>query len=105
MYRKKRNKRSDAHDMMDKTFKSIVHVLRLSGINILKNALFVPNYQRLSVAVRKKICMAARKMGMTVRMNMHMTARKIAESKIIGMPTVTKRIKCTVIVDHLCWTQ
>jgi hypothetical protein len=27
------------------------------------------------------------------------------ESKIIEMPTVTKRMKCTVIVDHLCWTQ
>jgi hypothetical protein len=27
MYRMKRNKRSDAHDMMDKTFKSIVHTL------------------------------------------------------------------------------
>jgi hypothetical protein len=39
MYRKNRNKRSDAHDVMDKTFKSIVHALRLSGINILKNAL------------------------------------------------------------------
>jgi hypothetical protein len=40
MYRKKRNKRSDAHDVMaDKTFKSIVHALRLSGINIPKNAL------------------------------------------------------------------
>jgi hypothetical protein len=40
MYRKKRNKRSDAHDMMaDKTFKSIVHALRLSGINMPKNAL------------------------------------------------------------------
>jgi hypothetical protein len=39
MYRKKRNKRSDAHDMMDKTFKSIVHALRLSGIDIPKNAL------------------------------------------------------------------
>jgi hypothetical protein len=38
MYRKKRNKRSDAHDVMDKTFKSIVHSLRLSGINIPKNA-------------------------------------------------------------------
>jgi ABC-type Zn2+ transport system substrate-binding protein/surface adhesin len=38
MYRKKRNKRSNAHDVMaDKTFKSIA--LRLSGINILKNAL------------------------------------------------------------------
>jgi hypothetical protein len=30
---------------------------------------------------------------------------KMAESKIIGMPMVTKRMKCTVIVDHLCWTQ
>jgi hypothetical protein len=39
MYRKKRNKRSDAHDMMDKTFKSIVDALRLSGIDIPKNAL------------------------------------------------------------------
>jgi hypothetical protein len=40
MYRKKRNKRSDAHDVMaNKTFKSIVHALRLSGINIPKNAL------------------------------------------------------------------
>jgi hypothetical protein len=40
MYTKKRNKRSDAHDVMaDKTFKSIVHALRLSGINIPKNAL------------------------------------------------------------------
>jgi hypothetical protein len=39
MYRKKMNKRSDAHDVMDKTFKSIVHALRLSDINMLKNAL------------------------------------------------------------------
>jgi hypothetical protein len=50
--------------------------------------------------------MAARKkMGITARKNMHMTARKMAESNIIGMPTVAKRIKCVVIVDHLCWTQ
>jgi hypothetical protein len=46
-----------------------------------------------------------KKMGMTVRKNMRMTARKMTERKIIGMPTVTKRMKCTVIVDHLCWTQ
>jgi hypothetical protein len=59
---------------------------------------FLPNYQRLSVAARKKMCMTARK-------NMRMTARKMAESKIIGMPTVTKRINYTMIVDHLCWTQ
>jgi hypothetical protein len=45
------------------------------------------------------------KMGMTARKNMRMSGRKMAKSKIIGMPTVTKRMKCTVIVDHLCWTQ
>jgi hypothetical protein len=41
MYKKKRrNKRSDAHDMMDITFKSsIVHALRLSGIEISINVL------------------------------------------------------------------
>jgi hypothetical protein len=39
MYRKKRNKRSNAHDMTDITFKSIVHSLRLSGIEILINVL------------------------------------------------------------------
>jgi hypothetical protein len=67
---------------------------------------FLPNYQRLSVAAKKKIWMAVRKkMGMTARMNMRMIARKMAESKIIGMPTMMKRMKCTVIVDHLCWTQ
>jgi hypothetical protein len=48
------------------------------------------------MAIRKKMCMTTRK-------NMRMTARnmRVAESKIIGMPMVTKRIKCTVIVDHL----
>jgi hypothetical protein len=39
IYRKKRNKRSDADDVMDKTFKTIIHDIRLSGINIPKNAL------------------------------------------------------------------
>jgi hypothetical protein len=40
MYKKKRNKESDAHDVMaDKIFKSIVHALRVSGINTPKNAL------------------------------------------------------------------
>jgi hypothetical protein len=46
-----------------------------------------------------------KKMGMTARKNMCMSGRKMADSKIIGMPTVTKRIKCTVIVDDLSWTQ
>jgi hypothetical protein len=39
MYMKKRNKRSNAHDMMDITFKSVVRSLRLSGIEIPKNVL------------------------------------------------------------------
>jgi hypothetical protein len=39
MYKNKRNKRYDAHDMMDITFKSVVHALRLSGIKISKNVL------------------------------------------------------------------
>jgi hypothetical protein len=30
------------------------------------------------------------KMGMTARKNMRMTTRKMAETDIIGMPTVTK---------------
>jgi hypothetical protein len=98
MYRKKRNRKSNPDDMMDKTFKSIIHALRLSVIDIPKNALLPSNYQRLSVGARKKIWMAVRK-------KMHMTMRKMAESKIIGMPTGTKQIKCIVIVDHLCWTQ
>jgi hypothetical protein len=105
MYRKKRrNKRSDD---MDITFKIVVHALRLSVIIIPKMYFFLPNYQRLSVAVRKKMCMAARKkMHMTAMKKMRMTARKmcVAESKTIGMSMRTKRIKCTVIVDHLFWT-
>jgi hypothetical protein len=40
MYRKKRrNKRSNAHDMMGIIFKLVVHALRLSGIKIPKNVL------------------------------------------------------------------
>jgi hypothetical protein len=46
-----------------------------------------------------------KKIGMTVRKNMRMIARNMAESKIIGMPTVTKQMKCIVKVDHICWTQ
>jgi hypothetical protein len=97
---KRRNKRSDAHDMMDITFKSVVHALRLLGIEILKNALLPSQYQHLSVAARKNMCMAVRK-------KMRMTVRKmrVVESKTIGMPTRAKQIKCTMIVDHLCWTQ
>jgi hypothetical protein len=107
MYRKKRNKRSNAHDVtVDKTFKSIVHALDYQASTHPKMHFFLPRYQRLSVAARKKIWMALRKkMGMTVRKFIMMSGRKMAESKTNGMPMVTKRMKCIVIVDHLCWTQ
>jgi hypothetical protein len=49
MYRKKRNKRSNPHGMMDITFKSIVHSLRLSGIEIPKNVL-LPSQLSASVS-------------------------------------------------------
>jgi hypothetical protein len=105
MYKKKRNKRSDAHDVMDKTFKSIVHA-HYQASTYQKMHFFLPNYQCLSVEARKKTWMALRKkMGMTARKNMCMTARKMAESKIIGILTVKKRMKCIVIVNHLGWTQ
>jgi hypothetical protein len=106
MFRKKRNKRSNAHDMMDITFKSVVHALRLSGIEIPENVL-LPSQLLAPSSRRKKMCMAVRKkMCMTARKNMRMTATnmRVVERKIIGMPTVMKRIKCIVIVDHLCWT-
>jgi hypothetical protein len=44
---KKRNKRSNARDMMDITFKSIVHALRLSASKYQKMHIFLPNFQRL----------------------------------------------------------
>jgi hypothetical protein len=49
MYRKKRNKMYDAHDMMDTTLKSIFHTLRLSGIKIPKNVL-LPSKLPVSVS-------------------------------------------------------
>jgi hypothetical protein len=106
-YRKKRNKRSDAHDVMaDKTFNSIVHALRLSGINIPKNALLPSQLSApVSSSEEEDMDCIEEEDGMTVRKNMRMSGRKMAESKIIGMPTVTKRMKCIVILDHLCWTQ
>jgi hypothetical protein len=92
MYRKKRNKRSDAHDVMaDKTFKSFVHALRLSGINIPKNAL-LPSQLPVSVSSSEEEDMDGieEEDGMTVRKFIMMSGRKMAESKIIGMTTVTK---------------
>jgi hypothetical protein len=76
---------------MDKTFKSIVHALRLSGINIPKNAL-LPSQISAPVSSSEEEDMdgVRKKMGMTARKNMRITTRKMAESKIIGMPTVTK---------------
>jgi hypothetical protein len=96
MYRRKRrNKRSD--DMMDITFKTVVLALRLSGIEYRK-MYFPSQLPSLSVAVRKKMCMAARK-------KMSMRKMHVVEKNPNEMSTRTKRIKCTVIVDHQCWTQ
>jgi hypothetical protein len=110
MYRKKRNKRnkrSDAHDVMaDRIFKSIVHALRLSGNNIPKNAL-LPSQLPAPVSSSEEEDMDGieEKDGHDNKEFIMMSGRKILESEIIGMPTLTKRMKCTVIVDHLCWTQ
>jgi hypothetical protein len=52
MYRKKRrNKRSD--DMMNITFKAVVHALRLSGFEIPKNV-FLPSKLPVLVSSRKE---------------------------------------------------
>jgi hypothetical protein len=107
MYRRKRNKRSDAHDVMaDKTFKSIVHALRLSGINIPKNAL-LPSQLPAPVSSSEEEDMDGieEEDGRDSEEEHAHVRGKMAESKIIGMPTVTKRMGCTVIVDYLCWTQ
>jgi hypothetical protein len=53
MYKKKRNKRSNAYDIMDITFKSIVHALRLSGIEIPKNVL-LPSQLPVPVSSNKE---------------------------------------------------
>jgi hypothetical protein len=106
MYRKKRNKRSDAHDVMDKTFKSIVHALRLSDINILKKAL-LPSQLTAPVSCSKEEDMdgSEGEDGHDREDEHAHDSEKMAERNIIGMPTLTKRMKCTVIVDHLFWTQ
>jgi hypothetical protein len=87
---------------MDKTFKSIVHALILSGINIPKNAL-LPSQLPAPVSSSEEEDMDGieEEDKHDREENMRMTVRKMAESKIIGMPTMTKRMKCTVIIDHL----
>jgi hypothetical protein len=86
MYKKKRNKRSNAHDMMDITFKSIVHALRLSGIQIPKNVL-LPSQLPAPISSNEKegVHGNEKKMHMTTRKNMRMTTRmmRVTESKII----------------------
>jgi hypothetical protein len=93
MYRKKRNKRSHAHDVIDKTFKSIVHALRLSGLNIPKNALL---HSQLPAPVSSS---EEEDMDGSEEEDGHDCEEDGRE--LSGMPTVTKRMKCTVIVDHL----
>jgi hypothetical protein len=102
MYRKKRNKRYDAHDVMaDKTFKSIVHALGLSGINIPKNALPPSQLPAPVSSSEEEDLDGTEEEDGHYRLEEHAhDNEEDAESKIIGMPTVTKRMKCTVIADH-----
>jgi hypothetical protein len=107
MYRKKRNKRFDAHDVMaDKTFKSIVHALRLSGINILKNAL-LPTQLLVPVSSSEEKDMD----GIEEEDGHDREEEHAHDSEEDGR----ERDHCnangdeanevTVIVEHLCWTQ
>jgi hypothetical protein len=89
-YGKKRNKRSNAHDVMDQTFKSIVHYLRLSGISILKNALLPSQLPSpISSSEEEDMDGIEEEDGQTVRKNTRMTVWKMTERKIIGMPMET----------------
>jgi hypothetical protein len=92
--------------MADKTFKSIVHALRLSGINIPKNAL-LPSQLPAPVSSSEEEDMdgTEEEDGHDRDEEHAHDSEEDAESKIIGMPMVMERMKCTVIVDHLCWTQ
>jgi hypothetical protein len=99
MYRNKRNKRSDAHDVMEKTFKSIVHALRLSGINIPKNAL-LPSQLPAPVSSTEE-----EDMDGSEEEDGHDREEEHVHDSEEDTPTMTKRMKCTVIVDHLCWAQ
>jgi hypothetical protein len=106
MYRKKRNERSDAQDMMDKIFKSIVRALRLLGSNIPKNAL-LPSQLPVPVSFSEEEDMygSEEKDGHDREEEHAHDSEEDGKEQIIGMSMVTKRIKCTMIVDHLCWTQ
>jgi hypothetical protein len=106
MHRKKRNKRSDAHDVMYKTFKLIIHALRLSGINILKNALRPSQLPAPVNSSEEEDMDGSEEEDGHDREEEHAHDNgEDGREQDIGMPTVTKRMKCTVIVDHLCWTQ
>jgi hypothetical protein len=107
MYMKKRrNKRSD--DMMDITFNIVVHALRLSGTEILKNVL-LPSQLPIPVSsIEEEDIHGSEEEGAHDNEEEHAHNSKedaCGRDKTIGMSTRMKRIKCTVIVDHLCWTQ
>jgi hypothetical protein len=92
--------------MMDITFKLVVHALRLSGIDILKNALLPSQLLApVSSSEEEDVHGSKEKYGHDHEEEHAHDSEEDVESKIIGMPMVTKRINCTVIVDHLCWTQ
>jgi hypothetical protein len=92
MYRKKRNNRSEAQDVMaNKTFKPIVHAVRLPGINVPKNALLPSQFPApVNSSEEEDMDGIEKMMGVTARKFIMMSGRKLAESKTIGMPTVKK---------------
>jgi hypothetical protein len=100
MYRKKRNKRSNAHDMMDITFKSIIHALRLPGIKIPKNVL-------LPSQLLAPVCSSEEE-------DVHGSEEEDAHDREEEHAHDSEEGACgreqdhwnvNGIVDHLCWTQ
>jgi hypothetical protein len=92
--------------MMDITFKSVVHALRLSGIDIPKNALLPSQLPAPISSSEEEEVHGNEEEDVHDREEEHAhDSEEDGRGKIIGMPMATKQIKCTVIVDHLCWTQ
>jgi hypothetical protein len=99
MYRKKkRNKRSD--DMMDITFKIVVHALRLLGIQIPKNVL-LPS-QLLSLVSSSEEEDVHDREGEHAHDNEEDARGREQDHWNVNEDEANK---CTVIVDHPCWTQ
>jgi hypothetical protein len=109
MYRKKRNKRSDAHDVMaDKTFKSIVHALRLSSINIPKNALLPSQLPAPISSSEEEDMDGIEEEDGHDSEEVHYDVKEEdgrEQDHWNANGDEANEVYSTVIVDHLCWTQ